>query len=120
MIVIPPMFPVAEGVQTAEFYRDQLGFEIDLLWGEPKFYAILHREGVYIDLIKSDSIAGDVGDIGGAYIIVENVDEMYLEYKTKEINILGPPENREYPMRDFVLLDCDGHRLCIGSPLSTQ
>jgi catechol 2,3-dioxygenase-like lactoylglutathione lyase family enzyme len=117
---IHPMFPVANVEKTAEFYRDQLGFNIDVLWGDPKFYAILNRVGVYIDLIKSDSISGEIGDIGGAYIIVENVDEVYQELKNKDVNILGPPEDKEYPMRDFILLDCDGHRLCIGSPLSTE
>ena len=116
---VHPMFPVKNVVKTMSFYKEELGFDEMIVWGDPPFYSIVRRGEVYIDFIESQSNSGDEGDMGGAYIQVDNVDEIYEELVAKNVKLLGKPENKAYGMRDFIALDVDGHRLCIGCAIKT-
>ena len=73
------MLAVPDVTAAAEYYRDQLGCSIRLIWGEPPFYAIVDRGEVTINFILTDSATGDDGDKGGAYIIVDDVDALHAE-----------------------------------------
>ncbi len=108
------MLAVPDVMAAAEFYRDQLGFDVRLIWGDPPFYSIVVRDGFAIDFIKSDTASGNAGDRGGIYVNVEGVDEIYEELKAREVVIWDPPEDKEYGMRDFIALDLNGYRLCFG------
>jgi catechol 2,3-dioxygenase-like lactoylglutathione lyase family enzyme len=115
---VHPMLPVRDVVETAAFYRDKLGFEVKVLWGEPPFYAIVNRGNIFINFIQSQSISGKPGEIGGVYIHVEDVDVIYAEFAATDVEIWGEPEDREYGMRDFIILDLNGHRLCVGATIA--
>jgi catechol 2,3-dioxygenase-like lactoylglutathione lyase family enzyme len=111
------MFAVPDVEAAAAFYRDRLGFEIRLIWGEPPFYAIAGRDKIAINFIQSNSAVGDAGDRGGAYLNVEGVDDLYEEMEDRGIEVRAPPEDKDYGMRDFILLGLNGYRLCFGERL---
>jgi uncharacterized glyoxalase superfamily protein PhnB len=48
-------------------------------------------------------------------IFVEDVDNLYEEYKQSGAAICEPPTNYPWSMREMLVEDLDGHRLRMGS-----
>jgi len=51
-----------------------------------------------------------------AYVYVEDVDALHLEWSALGIEITAP-EDRPYGCRDFDLVDPDGHRIAFGTDI---
>jgi uncharacterized glyoxalase superfamily protein PhnB len=49
-----------------------------------------------------------------AYIDVENIDALFEEYRTKDIEILSLPEDKPWDQREFAIRTIDGHRVMCG------
>ena len=111
-----PILPVKSVDETAKFYKDKLGFEIEVLWENPK-YAAVKRGAVTIEF--GEGRPEHVGS-GICYIHVQNVDMVYKEFKNAQIEFVGELENRDYGNRDFRVKDNNGNILIIGSPLANQ
>ena len=54
---------------------------------------------------------------GALFIAVSDVDHTYAALAARGLEADGPPENRPYGVRDFGLVDPDGHRLVLGTTL---
>ena len=106
-----PVFPVPDVKQTAEYYRDKLGFEIKFLWEDPPTYAVLKREGVGIHLSKKADDFEPSGRHTAYYIFVYDVEGLFKEFKEKGVEILNEPQQREYGMVDFDIRDMNGYIL---------
>lgn len=109
-----PVFSVSNPVDAAQYYRDCLGFEIK---GAPvKEYAIVQRGGFEIHLIDrhDQNERAKAGDQGGAYLTVDDPDQLYHELLGRGARIHYPPTDQAYGMRDFAVLDSDGYWLCFG------
>jgi predicted enzyme related to lactoylglutathione lyase len=108
---------VKDLTEAQQYYRDILGFTID---GE-----FVMREGVYF-LFKESSFEGAVrpnsliGVVLDTYIWVEDVDAVYEELKGKGANIIFGPENMDYNMRDLLIEDLNGYRLCFGGSIENE
>ena len=115
-----PQFTVPDVVQTAEYYRDVLGFEVLGYWdGEqvsleaqpPPVFGIVRRDAV--QLFFSRARGGEVrtGRTEGAcdaYIQVTAVDSLAAELRGRGADILDGPEDRIYKQRELVIRDCNG------------
>jgi catechol 2,3-dioxygenase-like lactoylglutathione lyase family enzyme len=115
-----PQFTVPDVVQTAEFYRDVLGFEILGYWDGARVsmraqpapvFGIVRRDSVQIFFSRADG--GDVrtGRAEGAcdaYIQVTAVDLLAEELGRRGATILDSPEDRIYKQRELVVQDCNG------------
>jgi catechol 2,3-dioxygenase-like lactoylglutathione lyase family enzyme len=55
---IAPFFFVDDIVQSAEFYRDKLGFRFDRFWGRPPSFVMVYRDGVTL-MLKSLGSSGN-------------------------------------------------------------
>ena len=53
-------------------------------------------------------------------IFVDNVDQIYKELSSKDIEFVGDLSNRDYGSRDFRIRDNNGNMLIISSPLIKQ
>jgi uncharacterized glyoxalase superfamily protein PhnB len=106
----------AHDVKTlAEWYRDALGFEFRLLWGDPPSHAIVGRDDIRLGIAPRDSNFGP----SAAYIHVTGVSELYAEFVSRNVSINRPLETTDYRMKDFDLIDLDGNRLCFGEMVET-
>ena len=47
---VAPYLIVDDVIETANYYRDKLGFTYGRFWGEPPAFCIVHRRGVSIML----------------------------------------------------------------------
>ena len=123
---IAPYFLVADVVASANYYRDQLGFEYERFWGEPPCFCMVQRGGIVIMLSQSarlglkrpNRLAEPESDAWDAYIWVGNADALLAEFQSKSVNIVRPICDQEYGCRDFDIEDLNGYRLCFGQNLN--
>ncbi len=123
---IAPYFIVDDVMTTANYYRDQLGFQCELFGGEPPHFCMVYRNGVVIMLrrlpttgiMRPNRLADPEADeTWDAYIWVENADALYDEFRAKGVKITRAICDRPYGCRDFDVEDCNGYRLCFGKNL---
>jgi uncharacterized glyoxalase superfamily protein PhnB len=96
-----------------EHYRDVLGFEITFQYGNPTFYVCMCRDEVQLHLIaarRTERLAGN----GALCIFVRDVDAVHAELVARGARVIKPPQNYDYGMRDFDVVDLDGNQLVIG------
>ncbi|MGD0367731.1 MAG: glyoxalase superfamily protein [Acidobacteriaceae bacterium] len=101
--------------KLAEWYRDFLGFEIRLLWGDPVTHGVIRRDEVRLGIAVRDANFGPVS----AYLMLDGVDQLYAEFLARNVTPNRPPEVTDYRMKDFDLTDPEGNRLCFGEPIET-
>lgn len=119
LIGIAPQLVVADVKKTAEYYRDILGFTIIDIVSEPPVYAMVERDGFQVHFAKSDTqdikTNKDCRSIAHDFIIwVPEIDDLFNELKSKNADIVEGIVKRVYGSREFVIEDCDGHRILIG------
>lgn len=114
---IAPQFVVPDVVKTAEYYRDQLGFNILGYFADPPVYAMVARDEVEIHFGKADGSRTQVNEsvrkgLGSdAYIWVSDIDQLFEELSGKNVEILEGPVKRIYESTEVVIKDCNGFQL---------
>ena len=122
---IAPYFIVDDVVATANYYRDQLGFQYDRFWGEPECFCMVWRSGVVImlsqlpstGLMRPNSKVDPERGAWDAYVWIDNADALYEEYQSRGVIIARAICDQPYGCRDFDVEDCNGYRLCFGQDL---
>lgn len=122
---VAPYFIVDDIHQSAEFYRDKLGFHFDRIWGEPPQFVMVHRDRVTI-MLKSVGSAGHArpnyqvnpDSCWDAYIWIKDADALYQELQSRGVKITREIENTDYGCRDFDVQDNSGYILCFGQDIS--
>src|SRR3982750_4683281 len=89
---IAPQFVVPDVVRTAEWYRDNLGFQILGYFLDPPVYAIVRRGSVEIHFGKGDSeqTVSNVDIRKGsmeAYVFVEGIESLYEEFRSAGLDL---------------------------------
>jgi hypothetical protein len=108
--------PVRDVKETAQFYKEQLGFTIDVIWENPN-YACVSRDGVTIEF--GEGRPEHIGS-GACVIQVSKIDAIYEEFKNRELNFVGDFANRNYGSKDFRIRDNNGNLLIIGGALANK
>ena len=122
---IAPYFIVDDIFQSAEFYRDKLGFHFDRIWGEPPQFVMVGRDQIII-MLKSVGSSGhcrpnhqvNPDACWDAYIWVKDADALYEELQARGVKITREIENMDYGCRDFDVEDNSGYILCFGQNLN--
>lgn len=109
---------VSDIARSVYHYRDLLGFSVAFEYGEPVSYAGLCRGNVTIHL-AAFGITNHAPGNGDLAVFVEGVDAIHTELVSRGADVLGPPEDRDYGMRDFSVVDPDGNRLTFGEAIAT-
>jgi len=122
---VSPILGVRNVRQTAEYYRDVLGFDLDPVDGvfqpsdhEPGgVYAIVSLSGALIHFQirrgelperQRQAIERDV------YVYVEDLDALHADLKRRGATILQGPQMAPYGIRELVVADLNGYRLAFG------
>jgi len=120
-----PVLLVKDVVKAAAYYTGKLGFAVEQFWGEPPMFTIARRDGVSIMLNQVD--AGDTfhpnSSYDGrfsAYLDVLDADALHAELQMSGADVVCPPEDMPYQMREFQVRDLDGHLLAFGHDISGQ
>ncbi|MCK1274076.1 VOC family protein [Bradyrhizobium sp. 61] len=107
------VFVVSDITASLAYYRDVLGFEVTFEYGQPPSYACLCRDEVGLHLLAA-AVTKRLPGHGGICIFVRDVDQIYAELSGRGARLLNRPEDRDYRMRDFDVVDADGNQLTFG------
>jgi catechol 2,3-dioxygenase-like lactoylglutathione lyase family enzyme len=113
MVGAATVFVVSDIPKSVEYYRDALGFTVTFQYGNPTFYACLCRDEVALHLLSARETKRLPGN-GGICVFVRDVDGIHAELATRGANVIKPPQDYDYGMRDFDAVDLDGNQLTFG------
>lgn len=97
----------------AQWYREYLGFNVTMSWGESAEYARVQRDAVELAIGRLGSHFGPCS----VYAIVTGVDALYAEFIARGVVISRDLGDQPYRMRDFDLFDPEGNRICFGEAI---
>lgn len=113
-----PQLRMMDWNRTRRFYVDGLGFAVD--WEhrfEPHLpvFAQLTRDGLSLFLSEH---AGDCQVGGAAYFVVDDVDALFEDIRSRGI-AARPPEDTPWGTREIGVKDPDGNSLRFANPVDT-
>jgi catechol 2,3-dioxygenase-like lactoylglutathione lyase family enzyme len=107
------VFTVRDVAASIAHYRDVLGFTVTFEYGKPTSYACLCRDQINLHLIAAHRTKRIPGN-GGVAVFVNDVDLLHAELAARGAQVLKPPQDYDYGMRDFDVIDPDGNQLTFG------
>jgi catechol 2,3-dioxygenase-like lactoylglutathione lyase family enzyme len=113
MVGAATVFVVSDIAKSTAHYRDALGFTVPFEYGKPTFYVCLCRDEVALHLLAAQETKRLPGN-GGICVFVRDVDAVHAELVSRGANVVKPPQDYDYGMRDFDVIDLDGNQLTYG------
>jgi uncharacterized glyoxalase superfamily protein PhnB len=113
MIGAATVFTVSDIAKSVEHYRDAFGFTVTFQYGTPTFYVCLSRDEVDLHLLSAHETKRLPGN-GAVCVFVKDVDSLHAELAARGAKVVKPPQNYDYGMRDFDVIDPDGNQLTFG------
>ena len=92
------------------WFRDALGFEVRP-WQDGSSYGYAERDGVSFHVSEPDS------GLWAAYLYTDDVEALHSELVERGAEIVQPPTDKGYGVRDLMVRAPGGHVLAIGQPL---
>lgn len=100
-------------VAAVRFYTKKLGFQRGFLWGKPPAFA-----GVNLGQAQMFLQKGTPNPKGcEMYFVVGDADELYEFQRANGVEIVVPPSDRDYGLRDYAVRDLHGYKLVFGHPV---
>jgi len=111
-----PHLPVKNLKATIDYYRDILGFYDEWTWGEKdggirrdEMRLLFAEDPEFIDVINSYKKSRLP-----LMWFVENIDEIFLEFKNKNIEIADDLKTHAYGLREFAFIDINGYYIRVA------
>ena len=96
---------------AVDFYTSKLGFSLGFTWGgDPPTMAGVNLGDVQIFLEQGTPLP----DGCVVHFVVGDADELYEFQCANGVDVVEPPEDRHYGLRDYVVRDLYGHFLQFG------
>lgn len=105
-----PLLPVADLRAAIDFYTTKLGFTLGFTWGEPESFA-----GVNLGDVQVFMRTGTPNPAGiSVSFVVGNADDLYEFQVSNGVEVVAPPDDRPYGLRDYSVRDLNGYELSFG------
>lgn len=111
---------VKDLAKSAQYYEEVLGFRT---WWSGEGWHFLQRDKFMVMLgeCADDRSAFETRNHSYfAYIEVENIDALYLELLSKNVDIQSGVANKPWGQREFAIQTIDGHRITFGEAIKPQ
>jgi len=106
---------VSNVLTAVDFYTNKLGFSLGFTWGDPPAMA-----GVTLDQVQVFLEQGTPNPQGCAMnFVVGDADELHEFHRANGVEIVMPPEDRPYGLRDYTVRDLHGYILNFGQYIYT-
>ena len=107
-----PSLAVTDVRGAVEFYTTALGFTPGFTSGDPPTMA-----GVNLGRVQLFLEQGTPGPEGCAvYFVIGNADQLFEFQRARGVEVVVPPGDRPYGLRDYTVKDLYGYRLTFGHP----
>jgi catechol 2,3-dioxygenase-like lactoylglutathione lyase family enzyme len=105
-----PSFAVSDVAAAVDFYIDKLAFKLGFTWGEPPTIA-----GVNLGDVQMFLELGTPNPQGCmVYFVVGDADELFEFQRDSGVEIVEPPADKDYGLRDYTVRDLHGYHLAFG------
>ncbi len=102
---------VVSDVRAAvDFYTSKLGFKVAFIEDDPATFAGVNLGNVQIFLEKGTPDPNGVR----VYFVIGDADELHAYHKAQGVEVMDPPEDRPYELRDYGIRDLHGYLLRFG------
>jgi len=103
-------FYVSDVLAAVDFYTKKLGFKPGFTWGDPPSIAGVNLGNVqmFLELGTPNPKSCSV------YFVVGDADELYEFQRANGVEIVVPPGDRHYGLRDYRVRDLYGYELNFG------
>ena len=114
-----PQLPTGNIDRTAAFFVEQLGFRVKAKFPTQKFL-IVEREDAEIHFwtAETDADAREVGSNSSCYIRVEEIDELYKEFKARGVRFRYELTKQPWGMYEMQIDDPYGNAIRFGEVIS--
>ncbi len=122
---VSPVLLVADVFETAEYYRDVLGFQFDQIFGEPPSFVIVRRDSAR--LMFRQPHQGAPPPANGSvvpefpfdvFLTIDDVEALAEELRNKHAEVLrGPTYRPIWNGKELEVRDCNGRVLCFGQAM---
>lgn len=110
-----PSLAFSNVTAAVDFYTTRLGFKLAFTFGEPPTMA-----GVNLGHVQMFLEQGTPSPKGcSVFFVVGDADELYDFHRANEVEIVVPPGDRHYGIRDYRIRDLDGYELEFGHRLAS-
>jgi catechol 2,3-dioxygenase-like lactoylglutathione lyase family enzyme len=108
-----PTLSASDVLTAADFYTEKLGFSLGFTWGDPPTMAGVNLGEVQIFLEQ-----GTPNPQGcSVYFVIGDADELHEFQRANGVEVMEPPEDRPYGLRDYTVRDLSGYALTFGHRL---
>ncbi|MEK6233557.1 MAG: VOC family protein [Planctomycetales bacterium] len=104
-----PVLATRNVMETARWYRDVLGFQIDNQWSSDD-WAMLWADDSQLFLRLDPEVAAKA-EGQQVLIAAPDVDAVYERHKAKRANIVSPLENKPWGPREYTVKDPSRYHL---------
>ena len=116
-----PQLFTSDMQRSARFYREELGFEVRFLFGDPPVYAQFSRDAVrlnmrFVSAPVLDRDAAERSELLAAYLESGDIDGLYREYAAREVDFYHPLKTKPWGIAGFIVRDPDGNLLNFSAP----
>jgi catechol 2,3-dioxygenase-like lactoylglutathione lyase family enzyme len=109
--------------RAIDYYRDALGFEVELYGRLPDHYGYAQRDGCHVHFARFDGAAPRPNsevvppDMFDAYFWVDDVEALHAELVVRGAELLHGPVEQGYGLREIRARDPHGYVLAFGQRL---
>ncbi len=117
-----PVYMVHDVLETANYYRDTLDFNIDFIYGDPADHGAVSRgewtgSTVTIQLSRVPA-ERELTPASYLYIFMDTqLDALCETYRERGVEILAEPKDQPWGLREFAIRDLNGRVLVFGRHL---
>ena len=111
--MLHPTLYVPDIASAVSFYEKKLGFLVAFTLGDPPDMAGVNLGDVQMFLEKGTPAPQGCS----VYFVVGNADELFEFHRAAGVEIVRPPQDQPYELRDYLVRDLNGYDLCFGHRL---
>jgi hypothetical protein len=110
-----PHLPVKNLRLTIEYYRDKLGFTGEWTFGDKD--GGIQRDDLRLLFAEDENFVDDINNEKHRFPVlwfVDNIDEIYGEFKSRDIKLTEGLRTHSYGIREFSFIDINGYYIRIA------
>ena len=116
-----PHLPVRNLRVTLDYYRDQLGFTDEWMFGEKD--GGIRRDDLALLLAEDPDFTNNLNTMEHRLPVmwfVTNIDGIYAEFKTRKIPLADELRTHPYGLREFAFIDINGYLIRVAEETSVE
>ena len=116
-----PHLPVKNLRQTLDYYRDTLGFTDE--WIINSNDGGIRKDDLRLLFSEDSNFTNDINNQTHRLPLVwfvENIEDIYEDFKTRNIKIADELRTHPYGLKEFAFIDINGYYIRVGEEVGTN